>query len=88
MYRQVSWLAALALPVRLPDPAGQQAQTVSVALWGKLAAYSCGGSLGIGPHRDPHRVPYSPDGDCSPAGTDTPSLSPVGVDLVKHRLQP
>jgi|APFre7841882724_1041349.scaffolds.fasta_scaffold222150_2 hypothetical protein len=48
MYRQVSWLAALALPVRLPDAAGPKPVAVSVALWGKLAAYSCGGSLGVG----------------------------------------
>lgn len=48
MYRQVSWLAALARPIRLPDVA--PAARCQWLWWGKLAAYSCGGSLGIGPN--------------------------------------
>ena len=40
LFRQVSWLAALALLPRLPD---QMASDV----WGRLAAYSCGGSAGM-----------------------------------------
>lgn len=48
MYRQVSWLAALARPIRLPDVA--LAARCQWLWWGTLAAYSCGGSLGIGPN--------------------------------------
>jgi hypothetical protein len=72
MYRQVSWLAALALPVRLPGYARPcQPDAKSVASWGKLAAYSCGGSPGIGSRAILTHVPYSPVGIRTPRGTVT-----------------
>lgn len=46
LFRQVSWLAALALLPRLPDHMASD-------VWGRLAAYSCGGSAGM------DRLPFS-----------------------------
>jgi hypothetical protein len=48
--RQVSWLAAQAPLIRLPDcgPHGR-----SVAYWWRLTAYSCGGSHGLGLATEP-----------------------------------
>jgi hypothetical protein len=48
--RQVSWLAG-----RRPSP---PSRVVPVAMWHGLAAYSCGGSCGLGTFA-PHRIPCS-----------------------------
>jgi hypothetical protein len=48
--RQVSWLAG-----RRPSP---PSRVVPVAMWYGLAAYSCGGSCGLGTCV-PHRIPCS-----------------------------
>ena len=50
--RQVSWLAGRRIAVRLPDPL-----KASGMMDGTLAAYSCGGSRGIGASRK-HRTAF------------------------------
>jgi hypothetical protein len=49
--RQVSWLADLSLAAAFPG-------LVPVANYGKLSAYSCGGSCGIRA-KTSHRIPFS-----------------------------
>ena len=60
-FRQVSWLTALTLGSGLPEGAKARRQWQSGT---RLAAYSCGGSRGLGASgwaSTPHRVPFSPD---------------------------
>jgi hypothetical protein len=87
MYRQVSWLAALALPVRLPDAAQ--------ATGPKRYQWHCGGSSPLtvaGAASASDRERPSP---CSlfsrwrlrTARNRYPLMSPVAADLVKPGLQ-
>ena len=84
MYRQVSWLAALALPVRLPDPAGQQARNGLSGIVGEARRLQLRGQPRHGTECDPNRVPYSPAVQVRTAGTDTRSTCSGDGDLVKH----
>src|SRR5665648_265414 len=54
--RQVSWLAGRRLPSAFPE------QMLQWPYGGVLAAYSCGGSRGIG--KIPHRVPFFSPTEC------------------------
>ncbi|GAA4259092.1 hypothetical protein GCM10022293_60540 [Azospirillum formosense] len=71
--RQVSWLAGRRRASRLP---GLSARGIS---GGGLAAYSCGGSRGLGPHPGPHRIPYYPrafTADGAPSGAQNCRRTP------------
>lgn len=64
---------------------GNWPEAVSVALWGKLAAYSCGGSPGIGRNAPSPCSLFSIRRVTSIRNRYT-AIQSVAVDLVKHRL--